>query len=87
MNLFLGLSEGQRMDIYTIVAAVLHLGNVTFEDTEGDRKGGCQISMRSEKSLAVAASLMGLDKEELRQSLVSKVMMTARGGLKGTVIM
>lgn len=69
------------------MAAVLHLGNVTFEETEGDRKGGCHVSPRSEKSLAVAATLMGVDKEELRQSLVSKVMMTARGGLKGTVIM
>lgn len=75
------------MEIYTIVAAVLHLGNVTFEETEGDRRGGCQVSPRSEKSLGVAAALMGLDKEELRQALVSKVMMTARGGLKGTVIM
>ena len=27
----LGLSEGERMQIYTVVAAVLHLGNVAFE--------------------------------------------------------
>lgn len=83
----LGLSDKDKLDIYTIVAAVLHLGNVTFEDNPEDTKGGCQVCARSEKSLATAAGLMGVDKGELRQALVSKVMMTSRGGMKGTVIM
>jgi myosin-6 len=49
--------------------------------------GGCRVCARSEKALALAAGMMGVDREELRQALVSKVMQTSRGGLKGTVIM
>ncbi|KAK3924050.1 Myosin heavy chain 95F [Frankliniella fusca] len=83
----LGLAEEERLNIYAMVAAVLHLGNVCFEDNPEDTKGGCQVTGSSEKSLSIAANLMGVDPEELRQALVSKVMMTNRGGLKGTVIM
>ncbi|KAG8226626.1 hypothetical protein J437_LFUL005277 [Ladona fulva] len=83
----IGLSDKERLSIYTIVSAVLHLGNVTFEDNPEDAKGGSRVCGSAEKSLSVAASLMGVDPEELRQALVSKVMQTSRGGLKGTVIM
>ncbi|XP_066994103.2 myosin heavy chain 95F [Anabrus simplex] len=83
----LGLSESERLDIYTMVASVLHLGNISFEDNPEDTKGGCRVCASSEKALTLAARLMGVDPEELRQALVSKVMQTSRGGVKGTVIM
>lgn len=83
----LGLSDTERLNIYTMVASVLHLGNVAFEDDPDDTKGGCQVCGNSEKSLATAAKLMGVDPGELRQALVSRVMQSSRGGLKGTVIM
>ena len=34
-----GLGDKERLNIYTTVAAVLHLGNVAFEDNPEDRKG------------------------------------------------
>lgn len=83
----LGLSETEKVEIYSKVAAVLHLGNVTFEEIPEDTRGGCMVSQSSEKSLIMASKLLGLDENELRQSLVSRVMQSARGGLKGTVIM
>nr|CAD7257110.1 unnamed protein product [Timema shepardi] len=83
----LGLTDAERLNIYTTVAAVLHLGNIVFEERPEDTKGGCMVSSSSEKSLVTACKLMGVDPGELRQALVSKVMQTARGGLKGTVIM
>lgn len=70
-----------------MVASVLHLGNVAFEDNPEDKKGGCKVCANSEKSLTTAARLMGVDPGELRQALVSRVMQSSRGGLKGTVIM
>jgi Myosin heavy chain len=70
-----------------MVASVLHLGNVEFEDNPEDKKGGCQVCAKSEKSLTVASKLMGVDPGELQQALVSRVMQSSRGGLKGTVIM
>lgn len=83
----LGLSDTQRHEIYGLVAAVLHLGNITFEDDPKDARGGCQIAVSSEKSLTVAAKLLGVDPTELRQALVSRVMLSKGGGMKGTVIM
>ncbi|KAF4514135.1 UNVERIFIED_CONTAM: hypothetical protein B566_EDAN019190, partial [Ephemera danica] len=83
----LGLSDADKMNIYGAVASVLHLGNVSFEENPEDTKGGCRVCGRSEKPLALSAAMMGVEREELRQALVSKVMQTSRGGLKGTVIM
>ncbi|KAK7866674.1 hypothetical protein R5R35_006058 [Gryllus longicercus] len=83
----LGMSENERLDVYSTVAAVLHLGNVAFEDNPEDSKGGCRVCADSEKALSQASKLMGVDPEELRQALVSKVLQTSRGGVKGTVIM
>ncbi|XP_066985117.1 myosin heavy chain 95F isoform X5 [Macrobrachium rosenbergii] len=83
----LGLSDGERLAIYTTVAAVLHLGNIKFEENPDDTKGGCMVSPGCENSLKMAASLMGVDPMELNQALLSRVMQTSKGGLKGTVIM
>ncbi|XP_045106888.1 unconventional myosin-VI-like isoform X4 [Portunus trituberculatus] len=82
-----GLSESERLFVYTTVAAVLHLGNVGFEENPEDTKGGCMVSPGCEGHLKTAASLMGVDAEELNQALLSRVMQTSKGGLKGTVIM
>lgn len=82
----LGMSEDERFSVYTIVASVLHLGNINFEDNHEDTKGGCMISPATEKSLLISAKLIGVDKEELREALVSRVMQATRGGVKGTAI-
>ncbi|XP_065926701.1 unconventional myosin-VI isoform X5 [Magallana gigas] len=82
----LGISNEDRHSIYTLVASVLHLGNITFEENTDDTKGGCKVSPSTETSLDTASSLLGLPKEELRESLVSRIMQTARGGSKGTAI-
>lgn len=85
----IGLDEQERMNIYGVVAAVLHLGNIKFEDDPEDSRGGCKISSSSlsELSLTIAANLIGVDKDELRSCLLSRVMQTTKGGMKGTVIM
>ncbi|XP_066580996.1 myosin heavy chain 95F isoform X2 [Prorops nasuta] len=83
----LGLSDSDRFEIYAMVAGVLHLGNITFEDNPEDTKGGSRINPNSEKSVFMTAKLLGIDPEELRQALISKVMQTNRGGIKGTIIM
>jgi myosin-6 len=36
----IGLSNDQRFEIYSLVAAVLHLGNIKFEENPEDAKGG-----------------------------------------------
>ena len=35
----LGMSEDERFSVFTIVACVLHLGNIGFEENHEDTKG------------------------------------------------
>ncbi|CAH0407500.1 unnamed protein product [Chilo suppressalis] len=81
-----GLTEDEKRAVYSVVAAVLHLGNIEFEEETGAR-GGCGVSSASESSLATAAGLLGVDGGELRMALVSRLMQSSRGGIKGTAIM
>lgn len=82
----LGFGDQERLGIYGLVAAILHLGNIAFDESANDAKGGCAVSKSAEESLTMAASLLGVDKEELRDSLISRVMQATRGGMKGTAI-
>ena len=83
----LGLEDKDKIGVYAVVAAVLHLGNISFEDDPDDQRGGCRVTSKSEGSLKTAAALVGVDEDELKQALTSRVMQTAKGGTKGTVIM
>lgn len=65
----------------------MHLGNIEFEENIESSKGGCKVTEQTEHSLSVVANLLSVDVDELRQAFITKVMMTNRGGLKGTVIM
>lgn len=44
------------------------------------------ISPGADKSLQISAVLLGVDKEELREALITRVMQATRGGVKGTAI-
>ena len=35
----IGLSAAEKADLFRVVAAVLHLGNITFEENLKDKKG------------------------------------------------
>ncbi|XP_026737078.1 myosin heavy chain 95F isoform X2 [Trichoplusia ni] len=81
-----GLSEEEKFAVYSVVAGVLHLGNVQFEEDAGAR-GGCHISAAAEPALRAAAARLALDPDPLRHALVARLMQSARGGHKGTAIM
>ena len=82
-----GVNDTDRIAMYKIVAAVLHLGNIQFEDNPDDNRGGCRVRVDGPARTALdrAAALLGLDPDELRQCMLSRVMQTSKGGLKGTV--
>lgn len=67
LSLF-GLSDSQRMKIYQIVAGILHLGNVRFEENENR----CYIVADSVKFLEYSASLFGIDVETLKTNLLER---------------
>lgn len=83
----LGMSESTKLEIYALVAGILHLGNISFEENPEDVHGGCQVSKSSEYSLLITSKLLGVDPIKLRQSLVSRVMQSKGVGIKETVIM
>ncbi|GAB1606978.1 unconventional myosin-VI-like isoform X2 [Argonauta hians] len=82
----MGIGESDRMSIFALIAAVLHLGNIEFEENHDDSKGGCKITPTSDAPLNMSAALLSLDKGELREALVSRVMVPTKGGMKGTAI-
>nr|XP_033792370.1 unconventional myosin-VI isoform X3 [Geotrypetes seraphini] len=81
----IGLDDAEKLDLFRVVAGVLHLGNIDFEES-GHTSGGCTLKNKSSQSLESCAELLGLDQEDLRVSLTSRVMLTTAGGTKGTVI-
>ena len=81
----LGIGEEEKLHIYTIVAGVLHLGNVLFEEEQDGTKGGCVVKAVSKPSLAFASQFLGVDADELEDALINRVMMP-KGNAKATVI-
>ncbi|XP_015210122.1 myosin VIa isoform X3 [Lepisosteus oculatus] len=81
----IGLDDTEKLDLFRVVAGVLHLGNIDFEEA-GSTSGGCTLKNQSSQTLEYCAELLGLDEEDLRVSLTTRVMLTTAGGAKGTVI-
>ncbi|KAL0969389.1 hypothetical protein UPYG_G00226800 [Umbra pygmaea] len=81
----IGLDDTEKLDLFRVVAGVLHLGNIDFEET-GGTSGGCVLMSQSSQTLVHCADLLGLDQDDLRVSLTTRVMLTTAGGAKGTVI-
>ncbi|XP_072559329.1 myosin VIa isoform X6 [Paramormyrops kingsleyae] len=81
----IGLDDAEKLDLFRVVAGVLHLGNVDFEEA-GSTSGGCTIKRTSSKTLEFCAELLGLEEEDLQVSLTTRVMLTTAGGAKGTAI-
>lgn len=72
----MGLSSQDKINIYSTVASVLHLGNIDFEDDPESTKGGCKISSSTEQSLIITSEMLGLDKRDLRNALITRILMT-----------
>ncbi|XP_073711800.1 myosin VIa isoform X7 [Misgurnus anguillicaudatus] len=81
----IGLNDTEKLNLFRVVAGVLHLGNIDFEEA-GSTSGGCNIKKACGQSLEFCAELLGLDEEDLRVSLTTRVMHTTAGGAKGTAI-
>jgi len=64
----LNIDSSETDEVFQVVAAILHLGNIEFKDV-GDRK--CEIHTLD--SLNTCASLLSLDPSDLSKALTSKV--------------
>uniref|UniRef100_A0AAR2LIR7 Unconventional myosin-VI n=1 Tax=Pygocentrus nattereri TaxID=42514 RepID=A0AAR2LIR7_PYGNA len=61
----IGLDDAEKLDLFRVVAGVLHLGNIDFEEA-GSTSGGCILKKQSSQALEHCAELLGLDEEDLR---------------------
>lgn len=65
-----GLSKNDRMRIFKILAAILHLGNIELEE---NTDGKCQISDSSTGHFENAARLLEIDQKRLRAALFTRI--------------
>ena len=65
----LGVGADESTELLQITAAVLHLGNVTFEENSEGQAVPSNSNERSVASLQLAAELLGLEFDELVQAL------------------
>ena len=61
----------EQQAIWGIVAALLHLGNCSFEDKSSDNTTPCQII--NKEGLKVAARLLGVNEDELAMAFCFRV--------------
>jgi myosin-6 len=72
----MGLSSQDKINIYSTVAALLHLGNINFQDDPESTKGGCQVTSSTQQSLNITSEMLGLDTRDLRNALITRMLMT-----------
>ncbi|KAG6611688.1 myosin-like protein [Phytophthora cinnamomi] len=66
-----GVGEQERLDIFKILAALLHLGNVNFKDA-GGQDDATAVTEASRFHLDKCAELMGVDVDKLETLLSSR---------------
>ncbi|XP_039599331.1 unconventional myosin-VI-like, partial [Polypterus senegalus] len=81
----IGLNDVEKLDLFRVVAGVLHLGNIDFEEA-GSTSGGCILKNKSSQTLENCAELLGLCEEDLRVSLTTRVMLTTAGAPKARLL-
>lgn len=71
-----GITEGKKLTIYSILSAILNLGNIKFEISESSDEG-CFVSEETRKFLNNAATLLNIDEGTLEDALISKTFQVA----------
>lgn len=73
--------QDDKNSIFSIIAGILHLGNIDFELGEGV---GAGAKVRDPRFLVYPAFLLGISKEMLEQKLLSRVINTGMGKRSST---
>lgn len=63
------LCESARFEIYKLIAAVLHLGNIFFEENSND---GCRLTIDTAQNLEAVADLAGISINKLNKELTHR---------------
>jgi myosin heavy subunit len=63
-----GVAPPQKMNLFEIVASVLHLGNITFEDADT----GIVTTSKVETHIKTISSLLQIDQDALSKRLTER---------------
>eukprot|EP00002_Diphylleia_rotans_P028380 TRINITY_DN572_c0_g1_i1.p1 TRINITY_DN572_c0_g1~~TRINITY_DN572_c0_g1_i1.p1 ORF type:complete len:1047 (+),score=203.16 TRINITY_DN572_c0_g1_i1:61-3201(+) len=80
----LGFDKDAQLQIFRIIAAILHLGNITFVDEEAKEVGQHNTKVQNTQALELCASLLRIQPELLERSLTTRTVTTKTG--KGTEV-
>ncbi|GAM19588.1 hypothetical protein SAMD00019534_027630 [Acytostelium subglobosum LB1] len=75
----LGLKENEQISIWRSLAAILHIGNITFADLPEQKVGQNHVGVSDTKSLAAAASCLKVDQQFLSRALTYRSINTGVG--------
>ena len=78
-----GIQEDMQSKMFSILASILHLGNIKFEDKESSSGGEDygKVTQNTTKDLNVAAILLGISPKLLEDSLSQRTMGSGRGSI------
>jgi len=76
----MGFADADIEDVYRMVVAILHLGNVEFDDCHVDGAESSRVSKRTVSSLESCASLLEVKKEKLEMALTTRAINVGIGG-------
>mmetsp|Transcript_31170 Transcript_31170/g.59243 ORF Transcript_31170/g.59243 Transcript_31170/m.59243 type:complete len:905 (+) Transcript_31170:1127-3841(+) len=74
----IGISKEEKNDVFGVIAAVLHIGNIDFEVAKNDdnHSGGekAQTTEATSDSLKSACALLGLDETKVSEAMLTKLL-------------
>lgn len=77
-----GILEETQSQMFSVLAAILHLGNIQFQDKAGAKTGDNDFGeVTSTKHLNIAAILLGVSPKLLQESLSQRTMGSGRGSI------
>lgn len=75
------MSSEEQEAVFQSLAAILHMGNIEFEDSD-DQQDGCVLTPAAEKEAAITAELLGVPKALLVSALTSRTRSTRDGPIR-----
>ncbi|RHY34664.1 hypothetical protein DYB32_000763 [Aphanomyces invadans] len=67
-----GIDATMQLDLFRLVAGVLHLGNVSFDEEETEEGTTACIGPNGQEALEIASSLLGMQKDLLSCAMLNK---------------
>ncbi|CAK4278563.1 unnamed protein product [Aphanomyces euteiches] len=80
-----GIDSAMQLELFRLVAGLLHLGNVSFDEEETDEGTTACIGPKAEPSLETAASLLGMQKDILASAMLTKRITRSQGGRRNSI--